>query len=182
MYKKCQIPWNKGKKGLQVAWNKGKHMIHSGSFKKGHKGYTYWKGKKQPHMEGNKFRVGCAPWNKGLNIKSNNALEEWRKSGGINWNKGKKFPYRSGKNHFNWKNGRCKQCGYVMVKCPDHPLANKKGYIFEHRLVMEKMLGRYLKKEERAHHINNIKDDNRPENLMYFKNESEHQKFHQSKN
>ena len=84
-----------------------------------------------------------------------------------------------GKYASNWKNGKVKNSkGYVLVLKPNHPLVNNNGRVYEHRLVMEKYLERYLKFEEVVHHINNIKDDNRIENLMLFKNKSEHQKFH----
>ena len=55
--------------------------------------------------------------------------------------------------------------GYVRVLLPDHP-KNIKGYVYEHRIVMEEYLGRYLQTWESVHHINEIKQDNRIENLF----------------
>lgn len=55
--------------------------------------------------------------------------------------------------------------GYITVYDPNNISAGKNGCVFEHRIVMEKKLGRQLNPFESIHHKNGIRDDNSPENL-----------------
>lgn len=81
-----------------------------------------------------------------------------------------------------WNNGiKRHPKGYLLIRKPTHPFCTQEGYIWIHRLVIEKQIGRYLKPEEACHHINKIKDDNRPENLMAFRNNAIHCKFEHGK-
>lgn len=52
-----------------------------------------------------------------------------------------------------------------MVRAPGHPRAGRNLYVFEHILVVEEILGRLLVNGESVHHLNGVRDDNRPENL-----------------
>lgn len=55
--------------------------------------------------------------------------------------------------------------GYLYLYRPSHPMATVKGYVAEHRLVMEQHIGRVLLPEETVHHKNGDKLDNRISNL-----------------
>ena len=104
------------------------------------------------------FEKGYTPWNKGLR----------------NWRNGSKNPA--------WKGGRIRHSrGYILIHKPDHPFCDDKGYVFEHRLVMEKELERYLKKIELVHHKNDIRDDNRIDNLRLFETTGKHSAYHNIK-
>ena len=84
---------------------------------------------------------------------------------------------KRGKDSPAWKGGRRMRGEYVCLYSPEHPLKDKNNLVAEHRLVIEKHIGRYLKLSEHCHHLNKIKTDNRPENLMAFKTQSAHNKF-----
>lgn len=70
--------------------------------------------------------------------------------------------------------------GYISIYFPDHPCSSADGYIMEHILVMEALLGRHLYDRECVHHINEIKSDNRKENLQLM-TKSEHMSLHMKK-
>lgn len=64
--------------------------------------------------------------------------------------------------------------GYMIIKVPNGEpgagtLKGRKRWMFEHRYVMQKKLGRNLEPYEKVHHVNGVRDDNRPENLELWK-------------
>lgn len=80
-----------------------------------------------------------------------------------------------------WKGGKKhRPDGYVrIVVPPDYPAPCDHGstgtaYALEHRVVMEKHLGRYLERREVVHHINGDPSDNNIDNLQLFESQSDH--------
>lgn len=68
--------------------------------------------------------------------------------------------------------------GYILIPAKGHPRAWATGhYSYEHIVIMEKHLGRYLNKGEVVHHINEDRTDNRIENLQLM-TKSEHISHH----
>lgn len=80
-----------------------------------------------------------------------------------------------------WKGGRRgggSRREYIIIYSPEHPNATQEGYVMEHRLVMEKHIGRYLTLREQVHHKNGNKKDNRIENLELMESRSAHAQKH----
>ena len=84
-----------------------------------------------------------------------------------------------GENHWNWQGGKIvDKKGRIFIYIPNHPFCDKHGYVFEHRLVAEKCLGRYLEPTETSHHIDFDPSNNKPENIFIFETTNEHTIFH----
>lgn len=110
--------------------------------RKGHPSYKFWQGKERQ------------------NLLETNSAKTMFKKGNRPWNLGIDWIEMRGENSPRWNGGRYVDVsGYVMV--------NIKGEkMYEHRYIMEKKIGRKLRKDEHIHHINHIKTDNRLENLI----------------
>lgn len=88
--------------------------------------------------------------------------------------------WNTGQKNGLWKGGRTQASnGYVLIRVgTGHHLADIRGYAYEHRLVAEQKLGRRLLDGEQVHHINGIKNDNRPENLEVVPSMAHHRVLH----
>ena len=80
----------------------------------------------------------------------------------------------------NWRGGRLVASnGYVLIRVGvNHPLADVRGYAYEHRIVAQEKLGRPLLKGEIIHHIDRNKQNNHPDNLLVLQSQKQHIQFH----
>ena len=83
-----------------------------------------------------------------------------------------------GERNGSWNGGQTTDAdGYILIRAVDHPHANSGGYVREHRLVMEKEIGRYLIPQEVVHHRNEVTSDNRIENLELLPDNSQNLRY-----
>jgi hypothetical protein len=82
--------------------------------------------------------------------------------------RGRHGNHSRGERHHRWNHGQIiSSHGYIKVRIEKgHHLADSNGYAYEHRVVVEAVLGRRLRPNEVIHHVNHDTTDNRPENLQ----------------
>jgi len=86
---------------------------------------------------------------------------------------------RIGTKAAHWKGGRTiDKSGYIHIYDPNHPFSDNKGYVAEHRLVIEKHLDRYLNYDEIVHHKDFSKDHNSLTNLVLTTRKEHLVKYH----
>jgi len=86
---------------------------------------------------------------------------------------------KNGCHNLNWRGGTVNHEGYKDNYQPNHPRADKKGYVPEQVLVCEKALGKYLPNKAIPHHVNGKRDDNLPSNLVVCQDVVYHNLLHQ---
>lgn len=163
-FQKGHKAWNKDTQGLMPeVWNKGLKLPQIS-------------GKNHPRWKGGNIKIKCLACNKEFLVKP------YKKDIAKFCSRKCQDNFQVGKNHSHWQGGKVKMRNRWYIWKPDYPFIKYSSYVPQYRLIAEKILGRYLIKGEEIHHINEIKDDDRPENLYLFANRSKHMRYHHLKN
>lgn len=88
----------------------------------------------------------------------------------------------TGPDNPNWRGGRVVDPrGYVLIRVgKDHPLADVRGYAYEHRLVAQASADHPLTTGEQVHHRDEVKSHNEPANLELMPSVRHHRLLHRS--
>lgn len=74
-----------------------------------------------------------------------------------------------------WRGGAiADKHGYILVHHPEHPRAGRGGYVRQHRLIVERRLGRLLLPKEVVDHHDGDTSNNLDKNLRLFASNGEH--------
>ena len=121
------------------------------------------------------FRVAFGSWGKALKMAGIEPVKPYPSKKCLE----NSIKAHKGKKGFNNKGGRrVNKQGYIEIWKPEHPNANNKGYILEHRLVMSEHLKRPLLDNEDVHHKDRNKANNDINNLELM-TKSEHSRYHE---
>ena len=159
------------KKGM-IPWNKGKGEMANPKI------CLFCKSEFYSRVKTRKFcSLKCSQLNP-IDDSTRKKLSEYHKENPVKYWLGKSNPHVTGEKNNKWTGGKTSRDGYIYTLSKNHPHHNNENYVKDHRLVAEKILQRYLFPSEIIHHINGIKNDNRPENLYLFLNIKEHSRHH----
>lgn len=70
--------------------------------------------------------------------------------------------------------------GYILETCKGHPKARigRSDYVYQHVLIAERVLGRYLPDGAEVHHVDEDKTNNINHNLVICENHAYHMALH----
>jgi hypothetical protein len=83
-----------------------------------------------------------------------------------------------GDNNPAWNGGRRLSLGYVLVHQPGHPRSSTDGYVAEHILIVEAVIGHALPSKARIHHVDEQKSNNAHGNLVACEDQNYHMRLH----
>lgn len=143
----------------------------------------YWSGKKLSEEHKAKIRqslMGHEVAESTRRKQSEIAQRQGRRPSSEASAKGRRNRPQGGPAHWSWKTGKSYSNGYRVCIAPNHPRVRgkKTNYVYEHILVAEEKIGRYLLPDEVVHHIDGDKTNNDPGNLLVCANQAEHMLVH----